>query len=75
MEVLNDSVLTKVSCSHYSLSVEKKTHRMNDGRKFPLRSSTVIPMEPEAQAQLRQNMSCSVSKPSRFQGTLNLRDI
>lgn len=54
---------------------KKKTHRMNDGRKFPLRSSTVIPMEPEAQAQLRQNMSCSVSKPSRFQGTLNLRDI
>lgn len=57
--------------SHIILS-HSKTHRMNQGRKFSLRSWNAMLVEPDVQTLLLESKPCGVSKPSSFQGTQSL---
>lgn len=60
--------------SHIILS-HSKTHRMNQGRKFSLRSWNAMLVEPDVQTLLLESKPCGVSKPCSFQGTQSLRDL
>lgn len=73
MEVLDDSLLTEVSCPHYSLPL-KHPHTPSQNEPWEKIFLEILQMEPEVQIQLLQNRPCGVSKPGRFQGTLSLRE-